>query len=542
MKKRLWFGLVICILVAICLVAGLAGFGLAQDKEKLKETKEKPLTLAQIAPAKTICYVAFNELSVNKEKIKETIAYRVMNFFAKKETLKAIKNIVEPKASEDDEEDELDELDIDKACRKAWGIGIKEISDLFNGEIAFALTGFSIVPMAEPEVYLLLKADINDPDKAMKIIGKIFEMGGEKLPPSYEMAETKATIFKLGPNEKTGVCFSIYKGSFLLSLSKKSLENTIKKMAGTILVKEDLASYPSYQKVNAKIKGDKADFILYLNCEDILHHPMLKMVPFNVESLLETLGLKNVKSFGTSMSVKEGRFYDYTYLYSPGDKKGILEAMAIPRVNDPEGILLTGENDIGLFGGVFAISMISAIAIPNLLSSKLAANETMALNCLMVLRGTEATWRQMDYDRNGKQDFWTYDISCLYRMKDKTGEAVQTIDIQFARADAAPAGDDTFKGEIISIGEKSPKAGYYFRAIEKDSEGKAYNENEVAKVKAANSFKWAFCAYPAQYGKTGRRTFIINEEGVVYSKDVNGEPVTQWPCADPTEEDWQLAR
>ncbi|MCK5578251.1 MAG: prepilin-type N-terminal cleavage/methylation domain-containing protein, partial [Planctomycetes bacterium] len=48
---------------------------------------------------------------------------------------------------------------------------------------------------------------------------------------------------------------------------------------------------------------------------------------------------------------------------------------------------------------VAIIAIIAAIAIPNLLSSRIAANETSALSGLRTLLGTEATWRQGDYDR-----------------------------------------------------------------------------------------------------------------------------------------------
>jgi hypothetical protein len=169
-------------------------------------------------------------------------------------------------------------------------------------------------------------------------------------------------------------------------------------------------------------------------------------------------------------------------------------------------------------------------------------NEFKARNDIGGLRGTQATWRQMDYDGNGIQDYWTYDISCFYRMKDKAGDSVKTIDVQYAKSDTSPAKDDVFGVSYIQeslVSTPTASAGYYFRAMLYDENGVPYNQNEVSpnKVKATNSSKWAFVAYPASYAMSGRRTFIINEEGITYSTDCGSFEkgiILQWPGKDPT--------
>ena len=40
---------------------------------------------------------------------------------------------------------------------------------------------------------------------------------------------------------------------------------------------------------------------------------------------------------------------------------------------------------------------------------------------------------------------------------------------------------------------------------------------------------FAFCAYPAEYGVTGTKTFIVNEGNTVLWNDTGGEPVLEWP-------------
>lgn len=64
-----------------------------------------------------------------------------------------------------------------------------------------------------------------------------------------------------------------------------------------------------------------------------------------------------------------------------------------------------------------------------------------------------------------------------------------------------------------------PFHGYYFRILKaqgKNATGGAYDY--VAKGKMILGF--AFLAYPANYGNSGVMTFIVNQEGVVYQKDL----------------------
>ena len=51
--------------------------------------------------------------------------------------------------------------------------------------------------------------------------------------------------------------------------------------------------------------------------------------------------------------------------------------------------------------------------------------------------------------------------------------------------------------------------------------------------------QFAFCAFPADYGRSAVRTFIVNQAGVVYAMDLgSGERVMQWPAVDPNSEGW----
>jgi hypothetical protein len=81
-------------------------------------------------------------------------------------------------------------------------------------------------------------------------------------------------------------------------------------------------------------------------------------------------------------------------------------------------------------------------------------------------------------------------------------------------AKAASEGYSTSKNE-----SPSPYHGYLFRILKaqgKDADGGAFDY--VANGKMVLGF--AMVAYPAQYGASGIMTFIVNQNGVVYQKDL----------------------
>jgi len=63
--------------------------------------------------------------------------------------------------------------------------------------------------------------------------------------------------------------------------------------------------------------------------------------------------------------------------------------------------------------------------------------------------------------------------------------------------------------------EHQPFMGYYFQILK--SEGKA-DESYVVDGKMTRGF--AFVAYPAEYRSSGVMTFVVNQDGIVYEKDL----------------------
>jgi prepilin-type N-terminal cleavage/methylation domain-containing protein len=184
------------------------------------------------------------------------------------------------------------------------------------------------------------------------------------------------------------------------------------------------------------------------------------------------------------------------------------------------------------------IAIIAAIAIPNLLSGRMSANEASAIGAMKLLTSAEALWVQQGPDGNGIKDYWTYDISCLHRlMRADNLTKVAFIPMDLARADVRPCGGATATdfgtnplAEIWTPNTAGlviwPKSGYWFTVLNYNThagqpEYIAYNVNNVgtAQIQACNSNQYGFMCAPDVYGTSGIRTFVVNEAGVVYAVD-----------------------
>jgi len=214
------------------------------------------------------------------------------------------------------------------------------------------------------------------------------------------------------------------------------------------------------------------------------------------------------------------------------------------------------------------IAIIAAIAIPNLLSGRISANENSAVAGLKLLTSSEAVWLQQDPDGNGVKDYWTYDVSCLHRMYRADGTTkVAFIPIDFAKADSMAAAASTTRAADGVFGASptielwdlaapagilpAVKSGYWFQALNTTLvtvPATTYNTNPVgvAAIPAANNSIFGFIAAPEAYGTSGINSFIVNQEGTIYANDT-GSTVTpgnvwvttaagglNWPSVNPT--------
>lgn len=175
-----------------------------------------------------------------------------------------------------------------------------------------------------------------------------------------------------------------------------------------------------------------------------------------------------------------------------------------------------------------------------------AANERNASATLKTFAAAEADFRSNDRDNNRINDFWVADVSGLFRVD--AGGAIKLIEQSAAGADARPcvpldqAGPlpgaaKEHAAKLVALGKPSPKAGYWFVAVEKyeDEKGATAKYNDGS---GRNNSRFGCCAYPAEYGKSGRMTFMLCEENVVWMKDTAGKPVEVFPDA-PDRAGWR---
>ncbi|HLF92085.1 MAG TPA: type II secretion system protein GspG [Planctomycetota bacterium] len=171
------------------------------------------------------------------------------------------------------------------------------------------------------------------------------------------------------------------------------------------------------------------------------------------------------------------------------------------------------------------------------------ANERIAAASLKTLASAEADFRANDRDRNQVNDFWTGDVAGLYTLVpagDK--DPIKLIEVSVAAADAAPLNDGA---DLAKVAPRGPKAGYWFQAMTHcTEEGKreAYAQDtkgEKGKGRVYHTHRFAFCAFPADYGISGTRTLIIDEQNTIWGMDTGGEPVLELPSEDDLARDWK---
>lgn len=167
------------------------------------------------------------------------------------------------------------------------------------------------------------------------------------------------------------------------------------------------------------------------------------------------------------------------------------------------------------------------------------ANERTASATLKTFATAQADFRANDRDGNLIADYWSADVSGLYRID--TGITLKLIERGAATADAKPCVPMDKEGKahglkIAGLDKAVPRSGYWFAAVEK------YEDEKGAPVKydlgnGRNLARFAFCAWPAEHGITGRHTFIISEQYVVWKMNTGGKPVDLFP-ADPARSGW----
>jgi len=148
--------------------------------------------------------------------------------------------------------------------------------------------------------------------------------------------------------------------------------------------------------------------------------------------------------------------------------------------------------------------------------SSFLENARIAEHCMSVLACAEMDFQFNDRDQNGVKDYWTGDVSGLFRFG--------WIDRALAEADARPV--------IPLVPKPIPLHGYYFVALDLDNEAMPppalrQETNKIA-VKAHHPTRFGFLAYPAD-SSSGKYFYIISESNTVMRSETNRPPPNEWP-------------
>ena len=151
-----------------------------------------------------------------------------------------------------------------------------------------------------------------------------------------------------------------------------------------------------------------------------------------------------------------------------------------------------------------------------LLARRIGENELSAIKVLQAIADAQREYASQDRNRNGVLEYATRIDSrpgkkdgLFWRVKD--GEAQSPLGPLLARASA--------EGYTKDKQAPTPYHGYYFRLLP----GQAASAKSGAldyTVRGRTIGGFAAVAFPANYGNTGIMSFLINQDGTVYEKDL----------------------
>ena len=155
---------------------------------------------------------------------------------------------------------------------------------------------------------------------------------------------------------------------------------------------------------------------------------------------------------------------------------------------------------------VSVLSAIAIVAIPNVLDSRLAANETMAMNALRYIASRQEDFRQElahNVDNDDAGEYGTFGLlsGATPTSKGKPAEP--------------PFVDERFK--IADADGIAETKGYRFRLFLPTKERRV--EGRISSVTDEREMFWCAYAWPVEPGKTGRRVFFISSSHRIFAKD-----------------------
>ena len=159
---------------------------------------------------------------------------------------------------------------------------------------------------------------------------------------------------------------------------------------------------------------------------------------------------------------------------------------------------------------MLVVAIIAAIAIPNLMRSRMAANEATTVAACKTFAEAEDIYRRTDWNGDGILEY-ARSVTGSYSLYERTAGAadLQLVDAAFAGATCANTAPTSCT---------APKTGYSYWVLTGQGVG-APGGSKSYVVGGRVTLGYGLSAVPYSYDATGRSSFQINNSGTVYQAD-----------------------
>lgn len=157
---------------------------------------------------------------------------------------------------------------------------------------------------------------------------------------------------------------------------------------------------------------------------------------------------------------------------------------------------------------VAIIAIIAAIAIPSLLRSRMAANETAAAAACKALSEAQEIFHRTDYNKDGKLEYAQLMQGNNSLLETTSGKSdLLLIDPAFGDAEGNP-----------TTATVTPKAGYCFTIL--TAQGASAPGGAKSWINSGRlTLAHGASAVAGSYDNTGRNCFMISSTGTIYQRD-----------------------
>ena len=171
---------------------------------------------------------------------------------------------------------------------------------------------------------------------------------------------------------------------------------------------------------------------------------------------------------------------------------------------------------------VAIIAIIASIAIPNLLSARLNANESAAISTCRNISSAQAQLHAsgaIDCNANGQGEYGFFS-EMSGQQGVRTGNPDNAGGCSVSTTRVSPPVLSTAFGGVNASGH-CVRSGYVFRVSLPGTDKGFLNEVALGAYPAVSPSQsevmWCVYAWPATYGNSGKRSFFINQQGDVLS-------------------------